>query len=204
MEGETELGALPSWFRDSATTIGCKAPGDLDLGFLSVGGDRNFQAYIAALNALAIPWVLICDGAAFDVEKRQARNPHIFDQVLKAGVDAPSLRRFLDRLASGKRKRVMNKRMFTDERKLGAQHGILTLAVGWKTANKITGTPNDESFEAFVDTVAPGALDGAKAEVGESKVRCGRWLGMNIPCPQQASGLYEQLIAALDQRGLKG
>jgi ABC-type Mn2+/Zn2+ transport system ATPase subunit len=72
VEGETELGALPSWFRDSSAKIGCKPPGDLDLGFLSVGGDTNFQAYIAALNALAIPWVLICDGAAFDVEKRQA------------------------------------------------------------------------------------------------------------------------------------
>jgi energy-coupling factor transporter ATP-binding protein EcfA2 len=203
VEGETELGALPLWFRSCSAQMGCKPPGELDLGLWSVGGDRNFQTYMAALNALAIPWVLICDGAAFDVEKRQASNPHIFDQVLKAGVDAPALRLFLDRLASGKRKRVMNKRMLTDERKLGAGYGIFTLAVGWKTADKTAGTPNDESFEAFIDAVAPGLLDQAKAEVGESKVRRGRWLGANAPWPQQVGDLYRQLVTALDQRGLK-
>jgi hypothetical protein len=84
MEGETELGALPVWFSRCAPTLGRKTPGGLDLGFWSVGGDTNFQAYVAVLRALAIPWVLVCDGAAFDVEKRQARNPHIFDQVLRA------------------------------------------------------------------------------------------------------------------------
>jgi hypothetical protein len=203
VEGETELGALPLWFRNCSAQMGCKPPGELDIGFWSVGGDRNFQTYVAALNALAIPWVLICDGAAFDVEKRQGSNPHIFDQVLKAGVDAPALRLFLDRLTTGKRKRVMNKRMLTDERKLGSEYGIFTLAVGWKTADKTAGTPNDESFEAFIDAVAPGLLDQAKAEVGESKVRRGRWLGANAPWPQQVGDLYRQLVTTLDQRGLK-
>jgi energy-coupling factor transporter ATP-binding protein EcfA2 len=203
VEGETELGALPVWFRDCSARMGCKSPGELDLGFWSVGGDRNFQTYVAALNALAIPWVLICDGAVFDVEKRQASNPHIFDQVLKAGVDAPALRRFLDRLANGERKRVMNKRMFTDQRKLGAAYGIFTFAVGWRTANRTAGISNDESFEAFIDAAAPGMLDQARAEVGESKVRRGRWLGANAPWPKQVGDLYKQLARALHQRGLK-
>ncbi len=201
-EGETELGALPAWFKRCAACTGSKSPEDLDLGFWSVGGDNNFRTYVSVLRALAIPWVLICDGAAFDVEKRQARNPHIFDQVLKAKVDAPTLERFLNRLHTGKRKRVMNKRMFADERKLGARSGIFTLARGWKTADKATKTSNDESFEAFIDAVAPGELDKAKADVGDSKVRQGRWLGAVVPCPPQVTNLYEQLITALGQRGL--
>jgi hypothetical protein len=38
--------------------------------------------------------------------------------------------------------------------------------------------------------------------VGDSKVRQGRWLGTNIPCPPQVGALYEQLIAALEGRDL--
>jgi energy-coupling factor transporter ATP-binding protein EcfA2 len=204
VEGETELGALPAWFKRCAASIRCKPPGDLDLGFWSVGGDNNFRTYVAVLRALAIPWALICDGAAFDVEKRQGRHPHIFDQVLKAKVDAPTLERFMHRLDTGKRKRVMNKRMFTDERKLGAQAGIFTLARGWKTADKTAKTPNDESFEAFVEAVAPGKLGLAEADVGDSKVRRGRWLGAMVACPSGVTDLYGRLITALGQRGLTG
>lgn len=110
------------------------------------------------LRALAIPWVVICDGAAFDVEKRQARNPHIFDQVLKAGIDSSALERFMQRLSTGERERVMNQQMFAEERELGEQHGIFTLARGWTTASKANRTPGDESFEAFIEAVAPGKL----------------------------------------------
>jgi len=116
----------------------------------------------------------------------------------------PALKAFLDRLDTGKRKRVMNKRMFTDQRRLGAQSGIFTLARGWKTADKATKTPNDESFESFVEAVAPGMLGKAKAEAGDSKVRQGRWLGTMAPCPREVTGLYGQLITALGQRGLAG
>ncbi len=92
--------------------------------------------------------------------------------------------------------------MFAEERELGAQHGIFTLAVGWKTADKAAGTPNDESFEAFVNAAMPGELEKAKAEVGDSKVRQGRWLGSTTQCPQEVSDLYGELVAALGQRGL--
>lgn len=202
VEGETKLGALPAWFKTCAAGTGCKSPADLDLGFWSVGGDRNFRTYVAVLRALAIPWVLICDGAAFDVEKRQ-KNPHIFDQILKAKVDAPDLDRFLERLNTGKQKRVMNGEVFTEERELGERYGIFTLARGWKTADKAARTPNDESFEAFVEAVAPGMLDQAEAEVGGSKVRRGRWLGTNVACPPDVSDLYGNVITALDAKGLR-
>jgi hypothetical protein len=58
------------------------------------------------------------------------------------------------RLETGKRKRIMNRRMFTDERKLAGHAGVFTLARGWTTASKATKTPGDESFEAFVEAVA--------------------------------------------------
>lgn len=119
-------------------------------------------------------WVVVCDGAAFDVEKRQARNPHIFDQILKAGIGSPALARFMHRLETGKRKRIMNRRMFTDERKLAGRHGIFTLARGWTIPSKANKTLGDESFEAFVEGVASGKLQQAEDEVGDSKVRKGR------------------------------
>ena len=200
VEGETELGALPEWFARHAHSSGCTPPADLDLGFWSVGGDNNFRTYLTVLHALAIPRVVVCDGAAFDVEKRQARNPHIFDQVLKAGIDDPALARFMHRLDTGNRKRVMNRRMFTGERKLGRQHGIFTLARGWTTSSKATKTPGDESFEAFIESVAPGEPRQAENEVGDSKVRKGRWLGANIACPAEVADLYDQLLGALSHR----
>lgn len=202
VEGETELGALPEWFNSHAASTGGKRPADLDLAFWSVGGDNSFRTYLTVLRALAIPWVLVCDGAAFDVEKRQARNPHIFHQVLRAAIDAPALAQFMHDLDIGERERVMTARTFTDERELGEQYGIFTLARGWTTASKASNTPGDESFEAFVQAVAPGILGQAEEEVGDSKVRKGRWLGTTLACPPEVANLYDRLVEALGRQGL--
>jgi hypothetical protein len=201
VEGETELGALPEWFARHGALTGGTPPADLDLAFWYVGGDNNFRTYLTVLHALAIPWVVICDGAAFDVEKRRARNPHIFDQILKAGIDSPPLAQFMHSLNSGKRKRVMNPLTFAEERELGEQQGIFTLARGWTTADKASKTPGDESFEAFVEAVAPGKLSQAETEVGDSKVRKGRWLGATLVCPTEVANLYSRIITALGQHG---
>jgi hypothetical protein len=202
VEGETELGALPEWFTRHAQSTGCKPPADLDLAFWSVGGDNNFRTYLTVLRALGIPWVVICDGAAFDVEKRQARNPHIFDQVLKAGISSPGLAQFMHRLETGESERIMNRRMFTDERELAGQAGIFTLARGWTTAGKASKTPGDESFEAFVEAVAPGKLHQAGDEAGDSKVRKGRWLATTVACPSEVADLYDTLTTALTRQWL--
>jgi Predicted ATP-dependent endonuclease of the OLD family len=202
LEGETELGALPEWFAGSAKALGVGSPEDLDLCFYSVGGDDNFRHYVTVLHALRIPWVLICDGAAFDVQKRQKRHPHVFDQILDAGVDIPELRDFLHQFDTGKAKRVMSPTLFDQERKLGSDHGIFTLARGWTTADKASGTPNDESFEVFVEAEAPGMLAQAQAAVGDSKVRQGRWVGRNAPCPSAVGDLYQSVVTAFRRRGL--
>ncbi len=202
LEGETELGALPDWFAASATALGIGSPGDLDLCFCSVGGDNNFQHYLAVAHALRIPWVLICDGAAFDVQKRQNRHPHVFDQVLTTGAKIPELKNFLSQFNTGKTNRTMSPALFDQMLKLGGDHAIFTLAQGWRTADKTTGTPNDESFEAFLDAEAPGALTQARSAVGDSKVRQGRWIAANMPCPPSVKDLYQRIVTAFGRHGL--
>lgn len=203
LEGETELGALPQWFAECSTSGGLASPSDLDLAFWSVGSDTHFQPYITVLNALGIPWILICDGAVFDVEKRQKRSPHIFAQVTDGRTEAPELSALLGEFEAGQRHRTMNGELFEELKRKGAENGVFTLALGWKTADKTAGTPNDESFEAFIESVAPGKLYLAKAEVGDSKARRGRWLADNVSCPIEVSSLYGRLVAGLKRRGLQ-
>lgn len=201
LEGETEQGALPEWF-DQLGESGCPTPGELDLAFYSVGGDSNFRTLLTVLHAFGIPWVLVCDGAAFDVTKRVKRFPHVFDQVTAACEDIPALREFLNGLDPEPSHRVMDDAMFKRQKELGRAHGVFTLAGGWTTANKETGAQNDESFEAFVDTVAPGKLDEAREAVGDSKVRKGLWLGEQVSCPPEVRELYGGLVEVLRERGL--
>ena len=201
VEGETELGALPRWF-DNPADSATPGPDALDLAFYSVGGDTNFRTLITVLHAFAIPWVLVCDGAAFDITKRMKRRPHIFDQVLKAGVQSPELEKYLGALDPIPTKRIMDQSVFEEQRTLGATQGIFTLACGWKTENKATGALNDESFEAFIEAVAPEKLDEAEAAVGDSKVRKGLWLAEKVPCPSKVTDLYTCIVTILQARGL--
>ncbi len=201
LEGETEQGALPEWF-DRFEESELPTPGELDLAFYSVGGDSNFRILLTVLHSLAIPWVLVCDGAAFDVTKRVKRFPHVFEQVSTACGGIPDLRQFLDSLDPDPSQRVMDEDAFNQQKELGRSHGVFTLARGWTTANKETGTVNDESFEVFVESVAPGKLGEAKDAVGESKVRKGLWLGEHVPCPSEVHELYKGVVEALRKRGL--
>ena len=78
LEGETELGALPTWLDKIECTPECPSPVELDIAFYSVGGDTHFRTLLSVLHSFAIPWALVCDGAAFDVQKRDKRlPPHI-------------------------------------------------------------------------------------------------------------------------------
>lgn len=201
LEGDTERGTLPRWFESCPAAGSNMTPDDLDLAFYSVGGDKNFRTLVSVLEALAIPWVLVCDGAIFSVRQRQ----HIFEQVLGARVDIDQLRSYLDKLDSDVSKRVMDASVFNEVKTLGRLHGVFTLSEGWTTREKGTkpGTPpDDESFEAFVERVAPGKLSEAEDAVGDSKVRMGLWIAENVTCPSEVSDLYKQIIAVLQQRGL--
>ncbi len=194
VEGETELGALPAWFAQAAAKAKVPAPEDLDLAFLSVHSETNFAPFVALLEALRVPWVLVCDGAGFDVTRSR---DHIFRQLAIAGAGAPELQRFVDHPPS-----VMTEELFHGQVDAARRHGVLTLALGWKTGNKKTDYPGTESFEVFVESVAPGKLAEAKAEVDTSKPRVGMWLAEHVPCPGQVAQLYLDAVDGLRGRGL--
>ena len=190
VEGETELGALPVWFEESETARALGAPGRLHLGFFSVGGEKHFTAVLALLVALGIPWVIVCDGGPF---RADMGGGHIFRQVIEAGTENAALGEFVNERLGGSGTELT----FEEAVDVGRQYGIFTLARGWTRADKKNGIVGDESFEAFADRVAPGKLAEAAQVVGSSKVRRGRWLAENVPCPAEVDGLYRQVLDAL-------
>jgi ABC-type branched-subunit amino acid transport system ATPase component len=190
VEGETELGALPGWFVAAAHHRDLKTPDELDLGFHCVGGDQHFQPVLTLLHSLGIPWALICDGAVMDTVK--ARRWHIFRQVCDAGASAPQLASFLATHATDDAT-DMTSELFEQQKQLGRERGVFTLACGWTT-----GAAGDDSFEVFIESVAPGRLAEAESAVGRSNVRKGRWLAENIDCPDAVADLYASLVKVLE------
>jgi hypothetical protein len=67
--------------------------------------------------------------------------------------------------------------------------GVFTLATGWD--------PEDESFEAYLNTIAPERLAEAAKTVGRSKPRQGRYVALETACPQEIDALYEKLLRRL-------
>lgn len=190
VESETELGALPLWFEQSETAQHLGSPGRLHLGLYSVGGENNYLPLLALLVALGIPWVIVCDGGPFRADKG---GNHIFRQVLKAGAGDSALRAFVDkRLVVGDTGLT-----FEEVVTVGRDHGVFTLAAGWVRADKEKGIAGNESFEAFADRVVPDKFTEAKRLFPSSKVRRGRWLAENVPCPAEVDGLYRQVLDAL-------
>jgi energy-coupling factor transporter ATP-binding protein EcfA2 len=194
VEGETELGTLPLWFEQSETARTLGTPGQLHLGFFSVGSEKNFTPVLALLVALGIPWAIVCDGGPF---RADMGGSHIFRQVLNAGARDSTLRAFVETRLG------VDETDFTFEEivSVGRDHGVFTLARGWTRADKKTGIDGDESFEAFAESVAPDEFAEAKQLFPSSKVRRGRWLAENTPCPDKVNDLYRQVLNALKLDG---
>jgi energy-coupling factor transporter ATP-binding protein EcfA2 len=190
LEGDTELGALPAWFERSETASRLGGPAQLSLGFFSVDGEQHFTPLLAFLVALGVPWAIVCDGGAFRPDTRKG---NILRQFLEAGGGDDALARFIaDLLAVG-----ASDPTFTEVIGAARKQGIFTLASGWERARKAEGVGGDESFEAFVERVAPGKLCEAARDAGLSKVRRGRWLGENVPCPSEVDQLYGDILTSL-------
>jgi energy-coupling factor transporter ATP-binding protein EcfA2 len=192
VSGETELGALPTWCAKSRSAQQLGTPSDLDIAFLSVGGDTGFGNVLSVLDAFGISWVLVCDGKSFDVASNWSNQ--IFRQIQRAGIDIPELRQFTVRLSSnGAPNRAMTEELWTEQLSLGATHGIYTLVGSWKGG--------EESVESFFEKAAPGKLTEATAEVGSgSKIRLGRWVAQETPCPKEIDQLYERLVERFVER----
>jgi predicted ATPase len=199
LEGEMELGALPAWFQKCAPGKKVPSPDQLDMSFISVGGDGGFGTYATVLEGLGIPWVIVCDGAAFDIGTRSTKNRHILRQVLDAGIDDEGLREFI--ASSSKRGAKMTDLIWDKAIELGRACGIFTLAKDWRTTPPSPDLPGPESFEAFLDQAMPGVRLRAKEKVEDSKARQGIWLGEQQRCPDEVADLYSSILAALARRG---
>jgi len=194
VEGETELGALPLWFEQSEMARALGTPGQLHLGFCSVGGEKNFTPVLALLVALGIPWAIVCDGGPF---RADTGHGHIFRQVLKAGAGDSALRAFVDTRLDVDHIDLT----FEEVVAVGRDDGVFTLAPGWTRPDKKNGIVGDESFEAFAEGVAPDKFAEAKQLFPSSKVRRGRWLAENASCPDEVNDLYRQVLNALKLDG---
>jgi hypothetical protein len=187
VSGETELGALPVWCAKSRSAQQLGTPSELDIAFFSTGGDSGFVNVLSILHAYGIPWVLVCDGKSFDIETNWSNQ--IFRQIQRTGIDIPELRQFVEGIStSGNCDRAMTEELWTQQLSLGAAYGIYTLVGSWKEG--------EESVESFFERAAPGELIRAAAEVGSgSKIRLGRWIAQETPCPNEVDQLYERLVA---------
>jgi hypothetical protein len=195
LEGETELGVLPEWFAQCAAVASSKPPEALDLAFYAVGGDKGFAPPLALLAGLGVPWAIVCDGAAFDVRRRD----HIFQQITSAGADGDIVT-LLPHEESPQMDQATFDRLVTS----GRDYGILTLAEGWTTRDKESDTSGDDSFEVYLDRVLPDARDRARQAVGKSKVRQGLWVAEHYDPPAGISSLYRDCVHSLRTRGLSG
>jgi energy-coupling factor transporter ATP-binding protein EcfA2 len=183
VEGGTELGALPEWFAKGEVARRLGTLDALNIAIFSVDGDTGFGTFVTFLHSLEIPWAIVCDGSVykFGTSKRQ-----IFEQVTGAGVDNRTLQQAVDDAAAG------NGATFNALRDVGEGSGIFTLAEDWDSPA--------ESFEAYVDSIAPGLLADAAAVVGRSKPRQGRYAASATACPAGVDALYDKLLHHLDQR----
>jgi hypothetical protein len=199
LEGPTEQAALPAWFAKSTVARRHGEPDDVHVAFYAVGGDQDFQPFIAYLHRFGVPWAVICDGAAFRFDVRT----HILEQVLGAEVDDPDLDTFVRQLELGnKTSQDMTAAVFASMAETSRAHGVFTLARGWHRKKDPEG--DDESFEAFVAS-QPQLVAAASAAIEQSpksKPRAGRLLAEETACPPAVDELYEHVLRRLWQQGM--
>ncbi len=173
VEGGTELGALPVWYREHRRR---RLQND-DIGLYSVDGDTAFKHYVLLLEQFGIPWAVVCDGKVIgDPGRPDRRRCRIAGQLRKAGVaNVPNLddREFANRCAQ----------LHT--------LGVFTLA---KSARD-----GEESFEGSI-TVDQALWNEAKSAVGDSKPRQGRYVAERSHCPPEVGALLDRVATHLRTR----
>ena len=83
----------------------------------------------------------------------------------------------------------MTQALWDEQVELGTRHGVLTLTMGW--------TGGAAAVEGFIEGAAPAKLAEAEAEVGDSKIRKGRWVAQQTDCPAEIEDLYRRVVATL-------
>jgi hypothetical protein len=155
-EGQTEIGALPRWWRN-ARTGGLPDPGAASIAFTSVYGHSGYGRYIRFLDAYAIPWVIIADGPA-----------------LRMGQKLP-----LDMREYGHwplEPEPADIHDFTRWRDFWEHSGVFTLASQFGDDGSKSG-----ELEALLHQIDPDMLAQAQKESGGSKSRAGAYFAASHP-----------------------
>jgi energy-coupling factor transporter ATP-binding protein EcfA2 len=169
-EGETELGALPRWWRRAP---GLPDPVTANLAFISAPGDSGFGPYIRFLDTYGIPWAIVADGPAF-------RSGSKLDCDLHAQHHWPARSEPSDD-------------DFTARKDFLEHAGVYTLATQFGT----NGTKKGE-LEEFLKTTNRELYDKAAAYAGSSKPTAGRYFAIHHPDPPPAIlDLYKKIIRHL-------
>ena len=172
-EGQTEIGALPRWWRN-ARTGGLPDPGAANIAFTSVYGHSGYGRYIRFLDAYAIPWVIIADGPA-----------------LRMGQKLP-----LDMREHGHwplEPEPADIHDFTRWRDFWEHSGVFTLASQFGDDGSKSG-----ELEALLHQIDPDLLAQAQKESGGSKSRAGAYFAASHPEPPLAViGLYKKITEYL-------
>ncbi|MFC5941700.1 AAA family ATPase [Micromonospora harpali] len=154
LEGDTELGVFGAWFADPAATgDSASTPDSLNYLLLVVGSDSAFGAYVSYLNAVHVPWAIICDGPVLSpkyktplLNQLQQANVNLSDHP---DVDAP----------------------FANWKSFWVDHGVFT------TADQFGGVANDKDksgeIEAFLQRADGDLWRQIQAQFGKSKIRAG-------------------------------
>lgn len=173
VEGGTELGALPLWYREQH---GRRLQND-DIALYSVDGETAFTHHVLLLEQFGIPWAVVCDGRVIgDPGLSDRKRCHIAGQLKKAGLaGVPNL----DGRGVGDRCAQLH------------ALGVFTLA---KSARD-----GEESFEGSI-TVDQALWDEAKSAVGDSKPRQGRYVAEQSHCPPEVGALLDRVATHLGTR----
>jgi hypothetical protein len=158
-EGETEVAALPRWWRDT-TALGLRDPEAANVPVIGVGGDSGFGAYVKYLDAFGVPWAIVADGPALRRHSKLAKQ--------------------LETLGHTPESPPADDDDFQAWRDFWRQAGVFTLADKFGD----DGTKGGE-FEAFLRRVNPDLLDRARVEVGRNKPLTGAYFAAEHPEPPQ-------------------
>jgi putative ATP-dependent endonuclease of OLD family len=161
-EGETEIGAIPSFSRHLG-----KDPDSLGRFFLWVGGKDNFSIFIKLFDIFNISWKVLCDKDAI-MEINNGNYPSLFRQLKELNKLKPEHIRFLDGITpeqetNGKKKFAESK--FGELKNISKEYGCFSLS---------------GDFESILMTDYTEFYEEAKTEIGNSKPRIGRYMAEKI------------------------
>ncbi len=193
LEGETELGALPTWFKKA------KLEKNFDISFFSVGGDQNFKKIAAFLNTFKIPFAIFCDGKIFNIEL----NHFILKQVKdvmhpNCKIKKCSLCNFTNEHRN-KENNKMNSTIFEEEKEIGQSFGVFTWATTLNDDKNAVGSVAIENFEDFLKFVKlDKQLKELDCKYTKSKILYGSYIAQECDCPKEMKDLFDKICNYLE------